>query len=197
MTFDPEFIRLYSEERQIYDCSGDSMFVQRRLDSLMGEPRSMTYIEATLVGTALANPWEASLSPLYEQIGSTDLIHWDFRKIWEACAAVSKAGARHLEHIDAREISLAIVVYWLWERSGRTGAELPTPAKTAISLSGQFVSAADAKSIGRHYLAARAERKLAGEIQEIAAGLREGNYSAAQCLERFVLLHERVSVHGH
>lgn len=197
MTFEPEFVRLFAEESQLYDCSGDSAYAQSQIANLMGEPRSMTYIEATLVGTALANPWEPELAQLYEQIGPTELIHWTFRKIWEACSAVSKTRAAHLDSVEAREISLAITAHWMWIQSGRRATELPDPARAAISLSGQFLSAANAKAIGRHYLAAKAERKLSGEIQEIAAGLREGNYSAAQCLERFVLLHERVSVHGH
>lgn len=197
MTFEPEFVRLYAIGRELYDCSSDSAYVQSRLVGMMGEPRSMTYIEATLVGTALANPWEPDLVPLYAQIGAAELAHWNFRKIWEACAVVSKTRAAHLDSIEAREIGLAITLQWMWIQSGRPASELPEPANAAISLSGQFLSAANAKAIGRHYLSAKAERRLSGEIQEIAAGLREGNYSAAQCLERFALLHERVSVHGH
>ena len=197
MSFAPEFVKLYAEERELYDCSGDSAFAQHQIERLMGEPRSMTYIEATLVGTALANPWEPALAPLYRSIAPTDLTHWDLRKIWEACDQVSRTPARHLESLEASELSLAIAVHWMWANAGMPSAALPSPARTAISLSGQFMSASGVAAIGRHYLTSRAEKKLAGEIQEIAAGLRDGNYSAAQCLERFVLLHERVSVHGH
>lgn len=197
MTFEPEFVRVYAKERELYDCSEDSIFAQGQIERLMGEPRSMTYIEATLVGTALVNPWEPTLAPLYREIAPEDLIHWDFRKIWEACEAASKIRPTHLDRPEAREFGLATVVHWMWLRAGRPEAALPNPARAAISLAGQFVSAAGAAAIGHHYLAAKAEKKLAGEIQEIAAGLRAGNYSAAQCLDRFVLLHERVSIHGH
>jgi len=197
MTFEPEFLRLYAEAHKLYDCWGDSPYQCDRVQRIMGEPRSMTHVEATLVGTALVNPWEPTLAPLYAQIAATELEHWAFRKIWEACIAVSATQAKHLGTLDEREISLTIVVHSIWVQADRPLALMPSAAEVAISLAGQFVSAANARAIGRHYLAARSEKRLAGEIQQIAAGLRDGDYSAVQCLERFALLHERVSIHGH
>lgn len=196
MTGDATFDSLFAEERELFECEDDSSFSQRRIASILGEPGSITYVEATLAGTALVDPWNPVLPAIYQRIAPTELLHWAFRKTWEACTSVSSQQPP-AEHAYRKEASLERVAHWLWIDAKRPGAQLPDTARIAISLSGQFVSAANALAIERQYRTMVTEKRIAGEIQEIAAGLRAGDYTAAQCLDRFVLLHERVSVHGH
>lgn len=193
-----EFDRLYAESLDLYDCSDYNERCNLSLGLLIGSPGTTMHIEATLVGMAVADPYDPDLRPLFAEINATDFARSDLRKIWAACASVANIPSTlDQRSLGYRNAVLERVVRAIWEDAKRPLGTLPEAATTAIVLSFQFFSAAGIRSIARHYQAAKAEQKLSGEIHQIAARLRAGEISATQCLDQFALLHERVSIHGH
>lgn len=193
-----DFDRVFATLVHLYDCSDQNEHASAHLMSLVGHPGTISYIETTLVGMAIADPYDSDLRTLFAEINATDFARHDLRKIWTACTNVANVPCTiDRRSLGYRDAMLERVVRAIWEDAKRPTGILPEAATTAVVLSSQFFSAAGIRSIARHYQAAKAEQKLSGEIQQIAARLRAGEISAIQCLDRFVLLHERVSVHGH